>query len=103
MLIIPAIDLQNGKCVRLAQGRKESATVYDNDPIKVAKEFELAGARILHVVDPDAAFSEPDSPNRRLLGEILGTVEIPIQLGGGLRTVADVKNAIELGVTRVGG
>ena len=101
MLIIPAIDLQQGKCVRLSQGRKEAATVYDGDPIKVAKDFELAGARMLHIVDLDAAFSDRASPNRRLLREIIGAIEIPVQFGGGLRNSDDVKEVIELGVTRV--
>ena len=101
MLIIPAIDLRKGKCVRLAQGRKEAATIYDDDPVRVAKNFELAGAQMLHIVDLDAAFSDRASPNHRLLREILQTTEIPVQFGGGLRSVADVKSAIDLGVTRV--
>src|SRR5438132_75799 len=100
MLIIPAIDLQNGKCVRLAQGRKESATVYDGDPTKVAKNFERAGAQMLHIVDLDAAFSDVASPNRSLLREILSAIEIPVQFGGGLRTLDDVKEVIGLGVAR---
>ena len=101
MLIIPAIDLQNGKCVRLAQGRKEAATVYDGDPVEIAKSFELAGAHMLHIVDLDAAFSDRGSSNRRLLREIIGAIEIPVQFGGGLRNSDDVKEVIELGVTRV--
>jgi len=100
MLIIPAIDLQNGKCVRLLQGRKQAATIYDGDPIKVAKDFELAGAHILHIVDLDAAFSERLSPNRRLLREIIRAIQIPVQFGGGLRKPDDVKEVIELGVRR---
>jgi len=100
MLIIPAIDLQNGKCVRLSQGRKDAATVYDDDPIKVAKDFELAGARMLHIVDLDAAFSGRDSLNRPLLRKIIAAIRIPVQFGGGLRTAHAVKEVIELGVTR---
>lgn len=101
MLIIPAIDLRNGKCVRLEQGRKEAATIYDDDPVRVAKDFELAGAQMLHIVDLDAAFSDQASPNHRLLRDILQTIEIPVQFGGGLRSVEDVKRAIEVGVSRV--
>jgi phosphoribosylformimino-5-aminoimidazole carboxamide ribotide isomerase len=101
MLIIPAIDLQKGKCVRLSQGRKEAATVYEDDPIKVAKDFELAGAHMLHIVDLDAAFSDRGSPNRRLLREIIQAIKIPVQFGGGLRNSDDVKEVIELGVARV--
>ena len=101
MLIIPAIDLRKGKCVRLAQGRKDAATIYHDDPVKVAKNFELAGARMLHIVDLDAAFSDRASPNHRLLREILQTIEVPVQFGGGLRSIANVKSAIDIGVTRV--
>jgi phosphoribosylformimino-5-aminoimidazole carboxamide ribotide isomerase len=100
MLIIPAIDLQNGKCVRLSQGRKDAPTVYDEDPITVAKDFELAGAQLLHIVDLDAAFSDSGSPNRGLLGQIIDAIEIPVQFGGGLRTAKDVEEIIKLGVRR---
>jgi phosphoribosylformimino-5-aminoimidazole carboxamide ribotide isomerase len=100
MLIIPAIDLQNGKCVRLLQGRQDAATVYDDDPVKVARAFAQAGARMLHVVDLDAAFSTVSSPNRRLLGEIVQALAIPVQTGGGLRSSDDVKQMLELGVSR---
>lgn len=100
MLIIPAIDLQKGKCVRLSQGRKETATVYDGDPIKVAKDFELAGAHMLHIVDLDAAFSDRVSPNRLLLREIIRAIQIPVQFGGGLRKPNDINEVIELGVRR---
>ena len=100
MVIIPAIDLHKGKCVRLAQGRKEAATIYDRDPIQVAKDFELAGAQLLHIVDLDAAFSDGPSPNRPLLLEIIRAIQIPVQFGGGLRNSDDVKEVIELGVKR---
>ncbi len=100
MLIIPAIDLQNGKCVRLSQGRKDAATVYCDDPIKVARDFELAGAQMLHIVDLDAAFSGSSSTNRPLLREIIRAVRIPVQFGGGLRTANDVNEVIEAGVIR---
>src|SRR5438477_8095264 len=100
MLIIPAIDLQKGKCVRLTQGRKEAAIVYDGDPVKVAKDFELAGAQMLHIVDLDAAFSDKASPNRSLLRELIRAIQIPVQFGGGLRKPDDIKEVIELGVRR---
>jgi phosphoribosylformimino-5-aminoimidazole carboxamide ribotide isomerase len=100
VLIIPAIDLQNGKCVRLSQGRKDATTVYYDDPIKVAKDFELDGAQMLHIVDLDAAFSGSSSTNRPLLREIIRALRIPVQFGGGLRTANDVKEVIEVGVTR---
>jgi phosphoribosylformimino-5-aminoimidazole carboxamide ribotide isomerase len=100
MLIIPAIDLQKGKCVRLSQGRKEAATVYSGDPIKVAKDFERAGAQMLHIVDLDAVFSDRSSTNRSMLQAIFRVIQIPVQFGGGLRNIDDLKEVIELGVSR---
>lgn len=100
MLIIPAIDLQNGKCVRLSQGRKDAAIVYDDDPMKVAKSFAHEGARMLHVVDLDAAFSDRSFLNRSVLRKIIEAIAIPVQFGGGLRSPDDVREVIELGVTR---
>jgi phosphoribosylformimino-5-aminoimidazole carboxamide ribotide isomerase len=100
MLIIPAIDLRNGHCVRLLQGRKDAATIYDSNPVGIAKGFERDGARLLHVVDLDGAFSETNSRNRDVLGGIIGAVRIPVQFGGGLRDVESISKAFELGVTR---
>jgi phosphoribosylformimino-5-aminoimidazole carboxamide ribotide isomerase len=101
MIILPAIDLRNGRCVRLVQGRKDSAKVYDGDPVDVAKAFAVSGAEMLHVVDLDGAFAEPNSANRQVLGDIIRAVDIPIQFGGGLRRSQDVEEVIELGVARV--
>jgi len=101
MLIIPAIDLRNGQCVRLAQGRKDATKVYNADPVEVALSFEDDGAEMLHVVDLDGAFSEPNSRNRRTLRKILDTVGIPVQFGGGLRTTEDIFDAIDIGLNRV--
>ncbi len=100
MIILPAIDLRNGRCVRLTQGRKDSAKVYDGDPVDVAKAFAASGAQMLHVVDLDGAFGEPNSGNRKALRDIIRAVDIPIQFGGGLRSVRDIEQVIELGVTR---
>lgn len=100
MIIIPAIDLRGGSCVRLTQGRKEATIIYDNDPVAVAQGFQKAGAPMLHIVDLDGAFSESNSLNRAALANIVRAVEIPIQFGGGLRSAADVGGVIELGVKR---
>ena len=78
MIVIPAIDLRNGRCVRLLQGRKSDVTVYNDNPVEVAREFARAGAEIIHVVDLDGAFSEPDSPNRAVVENILRAVDVPI-------------------------
>lgn len=99
-LIFPAIDLKGGKVVRLQQGRAEAVTVYSDDPAGMAKRWEDDGARYLHVVDLDGAF-EGEPRNWDGVRAILRTVQIPIQLGGGLRRRAQVEEALQLGVTRV--
>jgi phosphoribosylformimino-5-aminoimidazole carboxamide ribotide isomerase len=101
MLIIPAIDLKDGRCVRLTQGRKADVKVYDGDPVEIAKGFEGAGARMIHVVDLDGAFAGSGSPNRKVTRRIIRGVEIPIQFGGGMRSVADVQQLIEFGAAQV--
>ena len=101
MLIIPAIDLRDGRCVRLAQGRRDATKVYNADPIEVALSFEDDGAELLHVVDLDGAFSESNSHNRKALQKIIDTVGIPIQFGGGLRATEDGSEVIDMGVQRV--
>jgi len=99
-LIYPAIDLKGGKVVRLQQGRADAATVYSDDPAAVAKRWEDEGARYLHVVDLDGAF-EGEPRNWEGVRSILRAVQIPIQLGGGLRHRAQVEEALQMGVTRV--
>lgn len=101
MLIIPAIDLKNGQCVRLSQGLKESARVYDGEPVEMALRFEAEGAPMLHVVDLDGAFDESLSVNRTVAREIISAVRIPVQFGGGMRSLADVRQMIESGAGRV--
>lgn len=101
MLIIPAIDLREGLCVRLTQGRKEDVKVYAADPAELAHDYQDSGAQWLHIVDLDGAFSDPNSRNRQVLGEIISRIEIPVQFGGGLRSLADIEQVIELGVARV--
>jgi phosphoribosylformimino-5-aminoimidazole carboxamide ribotide isomerase len=101
MLIIPAIDLRDGQCVRLMQGRRAEAKVYDGDPVEIARRFAEAGAQMLHVVDLDGAFAETGSPNRAVARRIIEAVEIPVQFGGGLREVSDVREIIESGAARV--
>lgn len=98
MIAIPAIDLRRGRCVRLFRGSLEAETVYDDDPVEVARRFETEGARRLHVVDLDAATE--DGTNREIVKEICRSVAIPVQLGGGLRTIEAVERAIADGVAR---
>ena len=101
MLIIPAIDLRRGECVRLTQGRKDAMTSYARDPIAVAQAFEADGAQMLHVVDLDGAFGDGQSLNRVVAKRIIDSVGIPVQFGGGLRVIGDVEDLILAGASRV--
>src|SRR5687768_2275252 len=101
MLIIPAVDLRHGRVVRLTQGRKDIATFYNADPVELVKAYEAAGAQMIHVVDLDGALSDAHSPNRQVLAEIVRATESQVQFGGGLRTVEDVSDVLDLGVSRV--
>jgi phosphoribosylformimino-5-aminoimidazole carboxamide ribotide isomerase len=100
VIVYPAIDILEGKAVRLARGDFEARTVYDADPLDAARRWVAAGARVLHVVDLDGARS--GSPvNLDQVARIAHEVEIPVQLGGGLRSVEAVRDAVGAGVTRV--
>ena len=101
MIVIPAIDLKHGLCVRLLQGRKSEMTVYNENPVEVAREFAAAGAEMIHVVDLDGAFSESESPNRAVVREIVEAVDVPIEFGGGIRTIEHVRELCDAGVARV--
>jgi phosphoribosylformimino-5-aminoimidazole carboxamide ribotide isomerase len=98
VIVIPAIDLRGGRCVRLFRGDVEAETTYDDDPVEVAKRFETDGARRLHVVDLDAAREE--GSNREVVKDICRSVAIPVQLGGGLRTIDAIEGALEAGAAR---
>ena len=101
MIVIPAIDLKNGLCVRLMQGRKSEVTVYNENPVEVAREFASAGAQMIHVVDLDGAFREADSPNRAVVQNILEAVDVPIEFGGGVRSLEDAQVLASQGVARI--
>jgi phosphoribosylformimino-5-aminoimidazole carboxamide ribotide isomerase len=101
MRIVPAIDLKGGKCVRLTQGRMDQATTYSDDPVLVARGFEESGAERIHVVDLDGAFAGGESPNRAVVRQIVQSVNVPVQFGGGLRSTSDVEGLIENGVALV--
>jgi phosphoribosylformimino-5-aminoimidazole carboxamide ribotide isomerase len=99
--VIPAIDLRDGRCVRLTQGRKSDVTVYNEHPVAVAKEFAAAGAEMIHVVDLDGAFSGSGSPNRDVVKRIVANVDVPVEFGGGIRSLEDVQELCDAGVARV--
>ena len=100
MLIIPAIDIQGGKCVRLTQGRLGTTTVYSNNPLEMGRHWANLGAERLHVVDLDGALSgEPK--NLTLIRDIALSVGIPIQVGGGIRSIDIINFYVKSGVDRV--
>src|SRR5690349_11941460 len=100
MQIIPAIDIKDGRCVRLYQGDFAQATVYDDDPQAVARRWVEQGAERLHLVDLDGA-KAGHPVNTATITSIVRAVPVPVQLGGGLRTEGSVRSALELGVARV--
>lgn len=100
MIIYPAIDLKNGRCVRLYQGDFEQETVVNPDPLSQAKSFEKTGAKALHIVDLDGALSG-DLTNFRVIEAMLKTLTIPVQVGGGIRSIEQIEAYLTIGVSRV--
>ena len=100
MIVIPAVDIKNGKCVRLVQGRKEDETIFSDDPAAMARKWFLEGAELIHVIDLDGAF-EKSPQNLDAIKKILLAVDTPIQLGGGIRNEHTVRQLLEMGVARV--
>jgi phosphoribosylformimino-5-aminoimidazole carboxamide ribotide isomerase len=100
MELFPAIDLQNGQCVRLAQGDFNATTIYDVDPLRMAQKFAECGARWLHVVDLDGA---RDGQSRQLefIAHIAGNAPLKVQVGGGIRETAHIEQLIAAGVARI--
>jgi phosphoribosylformimino-5-aminoimidazole carboxamide ribotide isomerase len=100
MLIIPAVDIRGGKCVRLRQGRLDAETVFSDDPVAMGLRWQEAGASLLHVVDLDGAFtSQPQ--NLEVIGRLRRALSIPMELGGGLRTLKTMAAYADLGVDRL--
>jgi len=100
MLVIPAIDLSQGQVVRLAQGDMARKTVYGSDPAVVAASFAEAGARMIHVVDLDGAFAgEPR--NEGAIGAVCQSAGVPVEVGGGVRSLGAIEHKLELGAARV--
>lgn len=100
MILFPAIDLKAGECVRLKLGDMDQATVYNTDPSAQAAEFESQGFEYLHVVDLDGAFAG-EAVNGHALETILHAVNMPVQLGGGIRTLDHIAYWLEKGISRV--
>ncbi len=100
MLIFPAIDIKNGQCVRLKQGKFEDVTVYSNDPLSMAERFLQAGATHLHVVDLDGA-RMGNGYNKEAIKALVEQYPLKVQTGGGIRTMRDVEEKLSMGVERV--
>lgn len=100
MLILPAIDLKDGKCVRLLKGEADTAHVVGADAVEVAKGFVKEGAQYIHMVDLDGAFSGVKK-NLEIIKRVVEAVDIPVEVGGGIRTYKDVKQLLDIGVARV--
>ena len=99
MLVIPAIDLKDGNCVRLLQGKKDAVTVYSNNPAETAKQWASAGATLLHIVDLDGAFSG-NQKNMEAIMSIRKSVRITLQVGGGIRDVGNLLKLFSAGIDR---
>jgi len=100
MHIIPAIDLKDGVCVRLEQGRKEAVTIYSHDAAGTAKKWEAMGAKVLHVVDLDGAFTGSQQNLSKIM-EIRRNVNMIIEVGGGIRNITTVDRLLSAGINRV--
>ncbi|MCD4674964.1 MAG: 1-(5-phosphoribosyl)-5-[(5-phosphoribosylamino)methylideneamino]imidazole-4-carboxamide isomerase [Desulfobacula sp.] len=100
MIIIPAVDIKQGKCVRLLQGRMEDTTHYSDDPVKMAQQWEAQGAAFIHVIDLDGAFAK-QVKNFKTIRDILTGINVPIQVGGGIRDLKTIEMYINAGVSKV--
>lgn len=100
MIIIPAVDIKNGRCVRLRQGRKHEETVFSDDPAKMAMKFDKDGAELIHVIDLDGAFKKSPQ-NLNSIKKIIESVKAGVQVGGGIRDKKTIRMFIDLGVKKV--
>ncbi len=100
MVIYPAIDIKDGQCVRLRQGKADQVTVYETDPVKVALRWQKEGAEIIHIVDLDGAFGGLVK-NLRTVEKIAQSVDVPIQFGGGVRQIDTMKELFNAGVSQI--
>ncbi|MEW6066692.1 MAG: 1-(5-phosphoribosyl)-5-[(5-phosphoribosylamino)methylideneamino]imidazole-4-carboxamide isomerase [Nitrospirota bacterium] len=100
MFIIPAIDLKDGKCVRLLQGRKDAVTTYSNNPVATAKKWESCGAKLLHIVDLDGAFTG-NPKNLDSIIKVRKAVRASLQVGGGIRGIGNIMKVFSSGVDKI--
>lgn len=100
MIFFPAIDIKDSKCVRLYKGDMNQSTIFNNDPASQALEFEKLGFKFIHLVDLDGALNGKIT-NKQSINEILKSIKIPVQLGGGIRSLNDIEEALSWGINRV--
>lgn len=100
MIILPAIDIKRGKCVRLTQGKEGEEKIYYEDPVEVALDFEEKGAQYLHVINLDGAF-ENASDNLEIIRTMRAKIRIPMEVGGGIRDLSAVEKYLDMGIDRV--
>ena len=100
MIILPAIDLKNNKCVRLLQGNANKETVYSENPVDVAMSFKNAGAKWIHVIDLDGAFSG-ERRHTKIIREIINATDLNIEIGGGIREMNDIETYLNAGAKRI--
>lgn len=100
MIIFPAIDIKDGKCVRLTQGDFDKVKIFSDKPYEMAQNWEKAGAKYIHLVDLDGAL-DGELKNRDTIKEILNKISIPAQIGGGIRNIERIQELLDLGISRV--
>ena len=100
MIIIPAVDIKDGRCVRLLQGEMDRETVFSDDPAAMAKRWETQGAELIHLVDLNGAIDKKPR-NRDTIERILSSVNAPVQLGGGIRDMKTIEGYIQMGIARI--
>ncbi|RVU54266.1 1-(5-phosphoribosyl)-5-[(5-phosphoribosylamino)methylideneamino]imidazole-4-carboxamide isomerase [Anaerosphaera multitolerans] len=100
MIILPAIDLKEGKCVRLHKGVESKVTYYFDNPLEVAHNLVKEGAEYIHIIDLDGAFNKENN-NLKIIESIASSIDIPLQIGGGIRSLETAENLISMGVNRI--
>ncbi|OGK20651.1 1-(5-phosphoribosyl)-5-[(5-phosphoribosylamino)methylideneamino]imidazole-4-carboxamide isomerase [Candidatus Roizmanbacteria bacterium RIFCSPHIGHO2_02_FULL_37_13b] len=100
MKILPAVDIKNGKCVRLTQGDYSRETIYENDPVIIAKKWQSQGAKDLHIIDLDGA-REGKTINLKVIADIIEDTGLTVQVGGGIRTIKSAQKYFEIGMSRL--
>ena len=100
MIVIPAVDIKDGKCVRLEQGRMDAETVFADDPVAIARKWDAAGAEIIHIIDLDGAVMKMPR-NLEIIRNIIASVKARVQIGGGIRTMDTIAMYLDAGADRV--